>query len=492
MDEAFVVGGEAVGFGLDGVGDLRALFFCGGAEVGVETKLGKKLHGVEAGPDSRIGGGGGMNPPENVAGLCGNSRGDVPGEEERFPILEVRAEEFHGDKGGFEVVEEKGGDCGWVDLCGGLEVEKFVAQAGRIGEPLGPDPELGHAPFNDEGAKTGIHPPDLAGDASHHGSKSEGLFGQSAVEEEGMEFLAKIGRLVHGWGMRRILLVVGLAGFVFGGEAEGALAREKVFVNPGKFEKLVERGVREGWAGLPLGDRTARVGMALVGTPYVNYTLELHDRIETPCVNMDGMDCWTFFEIALATARAFDGAARPTQDQMLRLIELDRYRGGKCDGTFTSRLHHLEDWSRDNEKRGLIRDVTPDLPGARKLHREMKYMGEKWKSFRQLKANPRLVPMMARIEAELSRRGIYYIPKEKVAGVEKLLRNGDVISIVTTWPGTYTSHVGLAVRDGKGVLRFLHASRNYRKVVLDERLSTYLKNNSKHMGIMVARPNPVK
>ncbi len=274
--------------------------------------------------------------------------------------------------------------------------------------------------------------------------------------------------------------------------SQAALPPEVVFVNPGKFDRLVERGIRENWKALPIGDRTARAGMALVGTPYVNFTLELHNRIETPSVNMDGMDCWTFFEIALATARSFSLSDRPTRQDMLRLIELDRYRGGKCDGKFTSRLHHLEDWSSDNERRGLVEDITPSLPGAVKLRRTMAYMGKNWRSFRQLKANPKLVPEIQKMEDRLSREGIYYVPKQKVPQAEKFLKNGDIVSIVTTWPGTYTSHVGLAVRDKSGVLRFLHASRNHRKVLLDERLSKYLAGNSKHMGIMVARPKDVK
>jgi len=267
-----------------------------------------------------------------------------------------------------------------------------------------------------------------------------------------------------------------------------ALPESIVFVNPGKFQTLVERGKREGWGTLPLGERIARIGLALVGTPYENYTLELHDRIETPSVNMDGMDCWTFFEIALGTARAFAVSDSPTPSDLLRFIELDRYRGGKCDGTFVSRLHHLEDWSQDNERRGLVKDITPTLPGARYLQREMNYMGKNPHLFRQLRANPSLVPALQKIEREISKRGIFYVPKEHVAATEKLIRNGDVICIVTTWPGTYTSHVGLAVRDKKGVVRFLHASRNYRKVTLDARLSEYLASNPKHLGIMVVRP----
>jgi hypothetical protein len=280
-----------------------------------------------------------------------------------------------------------------------------------------------------------------------------------------------------------VFLLCGLNGL-----QSATLPPGKVFVNRLKFDALVAKARAGGWERLPLGARTARVGLALAGTPYVNYTLELHDRIEAPSVNMEGMDCWTFFEIALGTARALGNSPSPRPEDLLAMVEMDRYRGGRSDGTFLSRLHHLEDWSHDNARRGLVEDITPQLPGARRLQRDMAYMGKNWKSFRQLRANPSLVPKMQRIEKQISDRGIYYIPKAKVAAAEKHLRDGDVVSIVTTWPGTYTSHVGLAVRDKRGVLRFLHASRNHRKVVLDERLSTYLAGNSKHMGIFVSRP----
>jgi hypothetical protein len=75
-----------------------------------------------------------------------------------------------------------------------------------------------------------------------------------------------------------------------------------------------------------------------------------------------------------------------------------------------------------------------------------------------------------------------------VPRIESRLRNGDIICIVCKWPGAYTSHVGLASRDRKGVLRFLHASKNHRKVVLDARLSDYLAKFGTHAGIYVVRP----
>jgi hypothetical protein len=271
-----------------------------------------------------------------------------------------------------------------------------------------------------------------------------------------------------------------------------ALPLDVTFVGQRKFHQLMERGYNAGWASLPLGERVNNFALALRGTPYVNYTLELDERREAPSVNMQGMDCWTLFEIALAMGRLVALHPPPyTAQEMLRLIELDRYRGGRCDGRFDSRLHHLEDWAQDNQKRGLVQDITPSLGGV-PLHRKMAYMGKKPHLFRQLRADPSMVPGFVELEAELSRRGISYIPKAQVPRIEGKLRNGDIICIVTNWHETYTSHVGLASRDKNGVLRFLHASKNHREVTLDSRLSDYLNRFSTHAGIFVVRPLEVR
>jgi len=266
------------------------------------------------------------------------------------------------------------------------------------------------------------------------------------------------------------------------------LPLEKTFIGPQKFQQVMNQGYRAGWAKLPIGERVNKFALALRGTPYVNYTLELHDTIEAPSVNMNGMDCWTLFEIALCMARLVALHPPPYSPQeMLHLIEMDRYRNGRCTGRFDSRLHHLEDWIQDNERRGLVKDITPSL-GGKKLYRRMAYMGKKPHLYRQLRADPSLVPAFVRLEQELSRRGITYVPRSQVPGIESKLRNGDIICIVTNWHETYTSHVGLASRDRNGVLRFLHASKNHREVVLDARLSDYLNKFSTHAGIYVARP----
>ena len=76
-----------------------------------------------------------------------------------------------------------------------------------------------------------------------------------------------------------------------------------VFKGEAKFDRLCSEAKRKNWANLPIGKRTDTVGKALCGTPYVNYTLEIHDHIESPSVNFDGMDCWTFYEISLVFSR---------------------------------------------------------------------------------------------------------------------------------------------------------------------------------------------
>ncbi|MEO8204582.1 MAG: N-acetylmuramoyl-L-alanine amidase-like domain-containing protein [Chthoniobacterales bacterium] len=267
------------------------------------------------------------------------------------------------------------------------------------------------------------------------------------------------------------------------------LPLSQTFIGKDKFQRVMQRGVAENWTALPIGERTTKVGLALVGTPYRNYTLELNDRLESPCVNFAGMDCWTFFETSLACARLLKAKAPPyTPEDLLAMIELDRYRGGHCNGRYTSRLHHLEDWSHDNASRRLVQDITHPLGGV-PLHRRITDMASTWRSYRQLRADPSQIDFIRSVEGNLSRRGIYYIPKSKVAGIESRLQNGDIICIVSSASGDYTSHVGMVYRDSGGVVRFLHASKNHRQVLVDVRLSAYLNKFRSHQGIMVVRPN---
>src|SRR5437870_861454 len=162
------------------------------------------------------------------------------------------------------------------------------------------------------------------------------------------------------------------------------LPMRTVFKGQDRFQQLVVRAKAENWKALPIGQRTAAVGQAMVGTPYRSLTLEIDNRVESPSVNFTGHD------------------------------------------------------------RSLVRIR-------------------------------RLLRPLAEMEAEVSSRSLYEIPKGRVAAIESRLRSGD-ISGIGSRDGRHTSvratsHVGLALRTAGGTSRFVHASapHNYGRVVIDTR-----------------------
>jgi Protein of unknown function (DUF1460) len=275
-------------------------------------------------------------------------------------------------------------------------------------------------------------------------------------------------------------------------EAESRLPFGTVFKGRDRFDRLVVSAREGNWKSLPIGERTATVGRVLVGTRYKSFTLEIDNRVEAPSVNFTGLDCWTFYEISLGFARMLDEPAESwTPERLLHYIELDRYRGGQCTGEYLSRLHYLEDWLADNDRRGLVEDLTRSLGGVSVSH-SAREMTVGWRHYRYLTANRSLLGPLRQMEARVSSRPLYQVPKSRVASIEGKLRSGDIIGIISRdGRNLYsTSHVGLALRMPDGSLHFMHASspRNYGHVVIDSTLSSYLYRYRTDSGILVARP----
>ncbi len=273
--------------------------------------------------------------------------------------------------------------------------------------------------------------------------------------------------------------------------SESRLPFKTIFKGEPQFNRLVSLAKQNDWKSLDIGERTAAVGQALLGTRYRSYTLEIDNRIESPSANFNGLDCWTFFEVSLAFARMLNEPEENwSPENFLHYIEMDRYRGGVCTGEYLSRLHYLEDWLYDNNKRGLVEDLTRKLGGVGVPHAAHE-MTVGWRHYRYLASNRSLLGPLGRMEADVSSRPLYQISKSRVAKIESKLQSGDIIGIVSHDGRLYsTSHVGLALRTSDGVLHFMHASapHNYGKVVVDSRLSAYLNTFRRDSGILVARP----
>jgi hypothetical protein len=252
------------------------------------------------------------------------------------------------------------------------------------------------------------------------------------------------------------------------------------------FARLLTQARRETWRERPIGERTSAVGLALRRTPYVDATLELYEDREVCSVDFRGLDCVTLYESALAFARMLRRGGG-TPEALLAEVTFTRYRGGQLTD-YASRLHYTSDWIADNEAKRVVRVVTSELPGAVRFTKRVDYMTTHPQAYRQLRANPDLVQKIARVEDEINARETLYLPKAAVAAAQRYLRTGDIIGVTTTLDGLDCAHTGLAYRDERGVLRFLHASTTKKAVVLDGGLAAYLAGVATHTGIMVARP----
>lgn len=291
---------------------------------------------------------------------------------------------------------------------------------------------------------------------------------------------------------RRFLLAASSSVLALPASGGEFLPHSATFIGEKKFRSIAAAAQAREWSAMPMGDRVIAAASMMLGTPYASFTLEIDDHVESPSVNFNGLDCWTFFEAALGIARMTrDPKPRHEPADLLREIEWTRYRGGKCHGNYLDRIHYLEEWFRDNHARRNVRDITRSLaPVVPLTGRRIDEMTVLWKSYRYLKSNPGLRAGMAKMEAELQQHPFHYIPKSAVAGLEPKLQNGDIIGIVTHKPHVYCSHVGLAVRTQDGGMHFMHASAsaNKKRVIIDKTVSGYLADFKSHAGIIVARP----
>lgn len=260
----------------------------------------------------------------------------------------------------------------------------------------------------------------------------------------------------------------------------------QVFTGAERFDQLLEAVQKENWKVLPIGQAMGAVGLGLRGTPYVGSTLELYDDREVCSINLLGLDCVTFYENVLAFARMLKLGSHD-QQSMLQQVTFTRYRSGTLTD-YRSRLHYTSDWFYDNEQKGVVKVITKNLPGAERFDKRVNFMSTHPQSYRQMRAHPAFVPLIAASEEEINKREKYYLPTSRVHDAASFLQTGDIVGITTSIDGLDCSHTGLCYRDENGKLRLLHASSVKKEVTLDDELGLYLANGATHTGIMVARP----
>lgn len=234
------------------------------------------------------------------------------------------------------------------------------------------------------------------------------------------------------------------------------------------------------------------VGRNLLGLPYVPHTLD-QNATEQLVVNLRTFDCTTYLETVLALAfahHALPPNAPTAQVEPLfrQYLTKLRYRNGQIDG-YASRLHYFSDWLRDNERKGLLTDLTPSLPGRMRVAKPVSYMTRATYRYPSLR-DPAVLRQMALTEAALNQQSFCFIPKRNIRLVESQLREGDIVMLTAARPGLDMKHVGLAVRQPNGRMHLLHASSEQGRVVISAQpLSDYVLRHKRLSGMRVARIN---
>lgn len=225
-----------------------------------------------------------------------------------------------------------------------------------------------------------------------------------------------------------------------------------------------------------------------VGIPYVANTLEVNDE-EQLVVNLRQMDCTTYVETVVSLALCVQNGQFTYQDYINALRNL-RYRNGVIDG-YGSRLHYFSDWIDNNENMGFVKEVqSPNPPFSAIQVLNLDFMSKHPHSYKALRISPYLVEEIRETEINLNGKKMNYIPKSSLANtslLRKVIRNGDILAIVTNVKGLDIAHLGIALwrKDG---LHMLHASSKQGRVVEDNNtLRTYLNGNKSFLGIRVLR-----
>jgi hypothetical protein len=247
-----------------------------------------------------------------------------------------------------------------------------------------------------------------------------------------------------------------------------------------KFELAVSLGLRS----RPIGVAIVEIGKSFLGVDYIANLLE-QPGDEKLVVNLQGLDCVLFCENALVFGRCVK-KDKLTFDDYKAELRFIRYRGGVID-QYPSRLHYFSDHIYDNEKKGVVKNVTKDIGGV-PYKKTVNFMSTHPDSYVKLKEHPEFIKIIAGQEEAINRRSLYHIPKDKVESVSSKIQDGDIIAITTEIPGMDISHTGIAVWN-EGSLHMMHAPLTGRQVQITKKpLGEYLAANAKQLGIMVARP----
>lgn len=250
------------------------------------------------------------------------------------------------------------------------------------------------------------------------------------------------------------------------------------------FKKKIELAASLQLQNQPISKIVVEIGKSFLGTDYTAHTIEAPGE-EHLIVDLQTMDCVTFYENTLVLARCIKKGST-TFDDFKKELQFVRYRSGIING-YPSRLHYTSDYFFDNERKGVLKDITREIGGV-PYRKTIDFMSTHADVYPKLQEFPDDIKKIRAVEDSINHRALYHIPKTKVKSIASKIQDGDIIAITTTKDGLDCKHTGIAVwKDG--TLRLMHAPLPGSKVqITNYSLWEYLSRVKDDAGIMVARP----
>jgi hypothetical protein len=234
--------------------------------------------------------------------------------------------------------------------------------------------------------------------------------------------------------------------------------------------------------GLSVDELVVMVGKYFSGAPYVTNTIETPGK-EALVINLRQFDCFTFVENCVVLAQLIEAGKSTFEEFVLHMTRI-RYRKGLLKG-YSSRLHYFSDWVHDNEKKGVVKDITGKI-GGKPFPKEIHFMTRHSENYTALKVNTSYREMLA-VEKRLSGQSRHVILKAGFEQVEGRIEDGNLIGVTTDIEGLDVTHVGFAVWV-KNHVYLLHASEKEKKVVVSKNtLNEYLLGSETMSGILVGQ-----
>ena len=249
------------------------------------------------------------------------------------------------------------------------------------------------------------------------------------------------------------------------------------------YQTIINHAIANKLDQSPMGNIVQTVAQQLLGAEYQAGLLDRSTQ-ETLFISLRQFDCLLFIETVLAIANNI-AQKNYSYQALTRGVENQRYWNGKMNG-YCSRLNYFSDWIADNQRRGNVQNITPQLGGVNTV-KKLDFMTTHRHSYPNLIKSEVNFECIASIEASLPET-FNYIPTEEIRQVYPQLKPGDIIGVATNIAGLDFTHTGFTYRQSANNLSFIHASPAG-QVLISQDLQNYVRNVNQAIGIVVIRGN---